>query len=587
MQQNFIFDPKPGLYLDDTPYSVELGWSTGDNIFFRYGKVEPLRPWEIFHQGTILGIPRGVTAWNVQPNFKLVGIGTDKRLYIHRGGEIYNITPIRSQGVLIDPFYVEENSAVVIVNHNNHGCGVGDIVTLVSNAPVGGVLLNGDYEVITASTNSYRVIGPNLANAAGPGGGTVNYIYEINTGLSTTVFGVGYGAGLYGAGLYGGPRNSITLTSLRVWTLDSWGEDLLAVHNNGNLYHWDATLGVSSRATLVVNAPTNNTTMVVDNQSGFVILLGANGNTLQVAWCDRGDFNNWTIGPDSLAGSRLLYSGSKITGGYQAAVGSVLIWTDDQVFRMVYDENNPEFIFNIVPVGASCSVIALRSMISVDSVVYWMGFDQFYVFDGTVQPIPCSMERTIFDNFDHNQAEKTSTALLRAINCIVFTYPIKSGGYNTVLYNYAEKSWSQASALQRSAWLTSLIYDHAFSLDENGIIYTHTDQPVEPYVDLTLKTKKWPYTVEQITKGPYRITESDPILYKRIRGRQLSIRYAGDAIAPETSYSWYVESGQMDIENGDYVWMLTREIPDIKWVDGNEVLRLGRMRFTAQPDGLR
>jgi hypothetical protein len=244
-------DFQPGVNKDDTPLSSEGGWVDADKIRFVRGKPETMGGWDAITPSTFSGIARGGHAWTDIQGRRYVAWGTATKLYALVSGTIVDITPAHSYGVLVNPFSTSNGSPTVSVTHTDHALVTGQTITFTNqSAPVGGLTLSGAYTVTVTDANSYTITaGSSATSTATNGGGNVDYTAAFQMGLvSATGEAGGYGSGTYSAGGYGG---SVTATDTlpRVWSLDNWGENLLAVPRGGALYEWQPAISYDEMMT--------------------------------------------------------------------------------------------------------------------------------------------------------------------------------------------------------------------------------------------------------------------------------------------------------------------------------------------------
>jgi hypothetical protein len=227
----------PGIIKDDTPLASEGGWVDADKVRFRQGRPQTIGGWETATVTKFDGIARGGHAWTDLMGQKQIAFGTAAKLYAYSGGQILDITPDFSEGVLVDPFTTENGSAIVTVEHEEHGLFADQTITYSHAAAVGGITIDGAYTVTSVITrDSYTITHTSAASSGATGGGAVDYVAAWQAGLVDGTGGLGYGTGAYGVGVYGLSSQTDYLPA--VWSLDSLGEILLANRRGGGLYIW-------------------------------------------------------------------------------------------------------------------------------------------------------------------------------------------------------------------------------------------------------------------------------------------------------------------------------------------------------------
>ncbi len=245
---------KAGVNKENTRYTNENGWYISDKVRFRQGTPEKIGGWVRVSAETFLGVCRSLWNWVTLGAENLMGVGTNLKYYIERDGAYFDITPIRETVTLTNPFTATNASSVITVSDTAHGCVTGDFVTFSGSTTLGGNItasvLDQQFQVTVIDTNSYTIsVSPVVANATdaagSPGGGTVSATYQINTGPEFQVPLYGWGAGGWGSGVWG--TGGVSTSTMRLWSANNWGEDLVFGPRGGGLYYWDATNGVATR----------------------------------------------------------------------------------------------------------------------------------------------------------------------------------------------------------------------------------------------------------------------------------------------------------------------------------------------------
>ena len=585
----------PGFNTEDSEYVTGPRWINGDNVRFRNGVLEKIGGWELYTDGTFIGVTRAVQGWSDLVGRPKFAFATNKKLYVVYGGTVYDITPIDATGTMAaDPFTTTLGSDIVTVVSNNHGRLAGDYVVFENATAVGGITIDGTYTVRSVlDANTFMITHTSAATSAGTGGGaSVTYIYYLSNGLEYGIYSYGYGVGPYGGSTWGTPRaTSTTELQLRTWSLDNWGEDLVGNPSGGYVYLWDNSAGTASRATKITNAPKCNS-ILVSPTDRHLIALGAvpNGGTdidpMLIRWSNQEDYDTWAPAATNTAGSLRLSDGSKIVGALRTR-NEILVWTDTAMYSMQF--LGPPYTFGVTQIATGCGLIGPNAAIEYGGVVYWLGkaCRQFYSYAGRVETIPCPILNHVQDDINLVQAYQVYAGMSKAFSEIHFFYC--SEGSTSVdkraTYNYTEKHWTFGN-MDRSAWAdvgsSGLLVPVAF--DMNGNIWQHESgsnadnsalaayaetgafelgegdkmtffdrlipdfERVSGTVNFTAYTKRYPNSTE-IIKGPYPITASTEKVSLRGRGRQIRFRVESDEV------------------NGDF--------------------RLGKMRLNVQPDGER
>jgi hypothetical protein len=565
---------RPGINRENTRYTTEGGYYDGDKVRFRQGTPEKIGGWQRLSASTFLGVCRSLWNWVTLGGLNLVGLGTNLKFYIERGGAYNDITPIRATETLTNPFTATLDSSVITVADTAHGAVNGDFVTFSGAAGLGGNItagvLNTEHQITLVNANSYTITVGAVANATdvsgSPGGGTVTAAYQINVGPATAIPVVGWGAGVWGAGVWG--TGGTSTTNIRLWSQQNYGEDLVFGPRGGGIFYWDATSGVTSRgvllrdlggtATITIASPAVVTSTVlytegaavsfsttgalptgitagdtyfafnnlgltfklldtagnVVNTSGmqsgvqtitpqdipvaqnflmvadtfrFIMTFGANdyGSAVQdpmlIRWCGQDDQFNWTPDATNQAGSVRLSDGSEIVTAIQTRQ-EIVVFTNAALYSLQY--LGPPFVWSTQLLGDNISIINQNAVALASGVVYWMGVDKFYAYDGRVQTLNCDVRRYVFSDFNQAQAAQVFAGTNEGFNEVWWFYC--SANSTTVdryvIYNYLEKIWYYGT-MGRTAWLDSGIreypmaatYTNNIVYHENGINDNETD----------------------------------------------------------------------------------------------------------------
>lgn len=367
-------------------------------------------------------------------------------------------------------------SSIITVTLVNHGLMVGTYYTVNVSTTVATVVLFGNYlvaSVIDADNFTFDAGSAANANASGrENGGNIRIDYLIHAGLVSSTYSGGYGVGTYGLGSYGIGVASTAVSPLRQWFFGNWGSFLIANYTNGDFYVWDPSSGVTSNpATIITNAPTANS-MFIAMPERQVVALGAAGDPLLIKWSDVDDYDQWTPDITNQAGSYRLPKGSRIVGGIQAPQMG-LIWTDLGLWAMQYIQ--PPLIYGFTEIASGCGLISARAMGILGGKTYWMSDKNFFVYDGSVNSIPCGVWDKVFFNIDTTQLDKITCAVNSAFDEISWFFPSGDGDGEVDTYvklNTALGTWDYGS-LCRTAWMDKSVITNASGVDENGYIQQH------------------------------------------------------------------------------------------------------------------
>ena len=490
--QKILF--KPGVNRENTRYTTEGGWYDCDKVRFRQGTPEKIGGWQQISSNTFLGVCRSLWNWVTLGNLNLLGVGTNLKFYIERGGQYYDVTPIRATATLNNPFALTA-SPVVTVTDVAHGCLTGDYVTFSGAVDIGGVgtnvtatVLNQEFQVTVTSVDTYTItisVTPNATAIAGsPGGGAaVVAAYQLNTGSAAAVPLTGWGAGAWSAGAWGigGTSN----TSIQLWSQKNWGEDLVFGPRGGGLYYWDATTGVGVRGYNLATAvgasdvPTKQNVVFVSDVNRFVFALGSTdygSSTLDpmlIRWSAQEDPLDWTPAATNQAGSLRLSTGSEIVTAIQARQ-EIVVFTDSALYSLQY--LGPPIVWGAQLLGDNISIVGPNAAAIGSGVVYWMGVDKFYAYDGRVQTLPCDVRRYVFSSFNSSQSAQVFAGTNEGFNEVWWFY-CSANSFSVdryVVYNYLERIWYYGT-IARTAWLDSGLRDYPIAATYSNNIVNHEE----------------------------------------------------------------------------------------------------------------
>lgn len=533
---------RPGINKELTSYANEGGWFDGDKVRFRKGVPEKIGGWEKLNSNTFQGTCRAIHPWVALSGTDYFGVGTHLKYYILEGIDYNDITPIRA--TFGNPqsnncFTTVSGSTTVKVEINSHGAATGDFVTFSGATAVGGVVatdLNKEFQVTVVDAGEFTIVVANAAtSAAANGGGTsITAAFQITNGLDTSVFGSGFGVGTYGRTGWSSnsdARNGTGSNILRIWSHDNFGEDLIINVRDAGIYYWDTSsnsgspfgraVAISDRAGADSTTPTVATKVIVSDRDRHVILFGADPvddigtqDRLLIRFCASEDPTTWKPEATNTAGSLRLSKGSEIVTAVETRQ-QILVWTDISLHSMQF--LGPPFTFGIQQLSASTTIISPNSPVPSGDVVYWMGIENFYVFDGQVKQLPCDVKSYVFDDFNKDQREKVFGVLNSSFGEVWWFYPSEGSdpaGPNEdidryVVYNYLENIW-YIGTLARTA-----------AIDRGSDLFP--------------------------------IAAGGQYLFLHERGNDDD----GNAMTS------YIESSQIDIEDGDHFAFISRVIPDL------------------------
>jgi len=459
---------RPGVNRENTRYTSESGWYVCDKVRFRQGTPESIGGWVRISSATYQGVCRALWNWITLQGANLMAVGTNLKYYIENGGLYYDITPIRKTTTGTATFAATNGSAVLTVTDTAHGVVVGDFVTYTLAASLGGAItatvLNKEHQIISVPTaNTYTINVTTVANASDVGNGGASTVanYQINVGPEIQIPLVGWGAGSWGAGTWGvGGTSGV---SLRLWSENNFGEDLIFGPRGGAMYYWVASTGLTVRGVALTsrggasNVPTVQNYILVSDVSRFVFAFGCNelGSAIQdpllIRWSDQESAVDWTPAPTNQAGSLRLSNGSVIQTALQVRQ-EVLVFTDTAVYSMQYV--GAPIVWGATMLGDNVSCAAPNAVSLASGVAYWMGVDKFYKYDGTVQTLKCDLWQYVFSDINLLQAYQIFSSTNEGFNEIWWFYCSKNSTTidKYVVFNYLENIWYYGE-LARTAWV--------------------------------------------------------------------------------------------------------------------------------------
>lgn len=508
------FQFRPGINREVTNYTNEGGWHDCDKVRFTKGFPEKIGGWTRKGILSFLGYARSLHPWRDLLGTRLLSVGTDLKFYAEEGGSYNDITPIRVTTAAGDvTFAAVDGSSIITVSDTDHGAIANDFVTFSGAVSLGGDItadvLNQEYQILSVvDTDTYTiqartantsitsitvdgqlVYTPVAANASDSGNGGSNTVgaYQINTGLDTALYGNGWGAGYWSRGTWGSATNINTaIGNLRTWSQDNFGEDLIFNPRNGGIYYWDRSASYTTyqRAVPLTDlsgasgAPTLARAVLVSNRDRHVIAFGCDPvdnigtqDPLLIRFSDQENAADWTPTATNTAGDLRISAGSEIITVFETRQ-QVLVFTDTSLHAMQY--LGPPFTFGINLISENTSIQGPMAGVAVDDMVFWMGQSEFYMYNGSVQRIPCSVRSYVFDDFNFGQGDKVFAGLNSAHSEVWWFYPSSSSALvdRYVVYNYQENVWYYGT-LARSSWVDRGAFESPIAAGLDGYLYEH------------------------------------------------------------------------------------------------------------------
>tara|TARA_R100000353_G_scaffold175773_1_gene147065 strand:- start:834 stop:2699 length:1866 start_codon:yes stop_codon:yes gene_type:complete len=613
---------RPGIMREGTSYSNEGGWFDVNKVRFKAGLPQKIGGWVKDNPNAFLGTCRALLSWIDLAGTKYLGLGTTFKYYIELGNTFNDITPLRNTTSAGDvTFSASNGSSEITVADTAHGAVKNDFVTFSGAASLGGnvtsVVLNQEYQIDSiVNANSYKIIAKDTSGTtvtanssdSGNGGSSVVGAYQINVGLDDYVSSTGWGIDAWGAGGWGESGVLSVTNQLRLWTHDHFGEDLLINIRGGGIFYWDETSGISNRAVELSSIATSNLAPTValqvltSEKDRHIIFLGSDPivgssrtgtvDPMLVTFGSQESLTEFEPLLTNTAGDLRLSEGSTIIGGVKSRQ-EMLIWTDTALYSMQFI--GPPFTFGLNLINNASGMISPKGAVVAPNGVFWMGYDNFYVYTGSVQKLPCTVLSYVFDDLNSSQAFKFFAFTNTQFDEVGWFYCSANSREidRYVVFDYADSVWTYGQ-ISRTAWEDqgtqnypravgdNYLYRHEFGYNDDG--NPMTDVFIESsdfdladgdtfsfikriipdvrflnnseggQVNIVLKTRNFPG--ESLTSSSTNVVSSStPQSHVRARGRQAVVR---------------LESDDDDTNAND----------DVGW-------RLGLLRMDIQSDGRR
>lgn len=533
----------PGINKESTSYTAEGGWFDGNLVRFKKGYAEKIGGWQKYNLASYEGTGRKLHNWVNLAGTKLLGLGTRFKLYLQEGANYNDVTPLRATTSAGDVTFAASNgSNTITITDASHGAAANDFVTFSGAASLGDLItaavLNHNYQINSVvNANSYTILataanGTSVSASSSDtsnGGGSTVGAYEISGGLDVFVGSTGWSADAWGSSTWGSTSSLAANNQLRLWSMDNFGEDLIANPRAGNIYYWDNTGGFGARAVPLSSrsganlAPTRGLQVIVSDVDRHVLVLGAdpivNGartgavDPLLIAFSDQENAAEWEPRSTNTAGDLRCSAGSEIVGGLRARQ-ETLIWTDVALYSLQFIGTPLTFGLNLINEGVT--LIGPNCAVNTPAGIFWMDRKGFYGYTGTVKDIKCTVQSYVYDDFNQSQSYQFFGFVNKEFNEVGWFYCSASSIVidRYVTYNYAEGTWA-IGQMSRTAWL-----DEGISIN-----------PIAAGKDSSL-----------------------PYLYSHELGND------DDGSAME---SVYIQSGDFDIGDGEEFQFIKRMIPDI------------------------
>ena len=586
---------KPGIDKQDTEAGAENRWVDSDNVRFRYGLPEKVGGWASLTTDTIVGVVRKQHAFVDNDGNRYVALGTDKFLLLYFEGQLYDITPVKTT-LTSATIATTNGSPTCTITKAAHGVKVGDIVQLNSVTLPGGTgYSNSDFEdknfqvISVPTTGTFTINQSSNASGTVSTGGSLSIIPYEPVGPREQTYGYGWGMDPYGNGNWGeaAAASDVTLEP-GLWSLSNFGEVLIATVLNGKTFTWNSGIGarLTTRASTTTsnfettNNPTKTRVTLVSPTTRHLIHLGtettigtpSTQDDMFIRFSDQEAINTYSPSATNTAGTQRLQDGTKIMGALKAKE-VILIWTDNALYTMKFIGS--PFTFGFEQVGTNCGLIGQNAVVEIDGAAFWLSPKGFFMFDGTVKSLSCTVEDSVFDNFDTTKGQQVNAGLNNLFTEITWYYPSSTSDFNNkyVVFNFGESAgvpggvWYTGTEA-RTSWMDATIYPNPYATkyDSTG-------------------TGTFPAVVGQTGLGQTTYFEHE---------------VGTDQVNPNgttTAVSSFIQSFDFDLEQrsrnqrgqasgpkiaGEVFIALRRFVPDFKTLQGNAKVTIGLKRYPQQ-----
>jgi hypothetical protein len=543
---------KPGINKDQTNYASEGGWYDMDKVRFRSGFPEKLGGWIVGTNDQYVGSARSVFPWTTTDGGLPIGIGTNEKMYISTGGNLYDITPIRatythsSTPSTDDCFATTDTSTTVVVTLTAHGAEDGDYVTFSGVVgPIGGVPaaeFNQEFKIANTTNNTFEITVTTAATStvAAGGGTAITAEFQWNIGNANVTAGYGWGVGPWSRGPWSSGYSTPVYLPAALIFQDNFNNDLIFNVQASNIYYWPYSATSIVRAELLSEqvgavAVPQQVTKIHFTSQGYLLAMGCTTydptatspdylgyyDPLMIRWsnvdADIGpDPLNWKPELTNTAGFLRIQTGSRIITSINTRQ-ETLVWTDTSLNSLQF--LGTAEVFGLQALSAHTTILGPNVAVGANNITYWMGNDKFYTYSGRVDTLPCTLRQYIFEDINRSQGEIFFAGSNVQFNEIVWFYCSSSSNEvnRYVIYNYSENLWYYGN-IERTAWMDAGVTEYPTAL-QSGWLYYH-----ENGVD---------------------------------DGQPLG--------APSLPITAYIQSADVDIADGDKFMLVRRVIPDVNF----------------------
>jgi hypothetical protein len=551
---------KPGVNRDQTNYASEGGWYETQLVRFRSGYPEKFGGWTVSNINSYTDSARAIFSWSTTNGSSLLGIGTNSRVYVGSGTTLYDITPVYATYTTsttpdTDNCIGTTNaSKTVTVTITGHGATTGTYVEFsgIAGPTIGGIPVTEmnttvQVTVIDANTFTFEATTTATSTTTGQGGTAITAIVYMPAGFPITTAGFGWGTSTWGRGTWGSGSTVPVFQPARLIFMDKFNNDLVfntqydtVSGTGGEIYYWAFDASFNTRAVLLNSvggavAVPQKVGKILFTPQGFLLALGCTNydaaasppdylgtyDPLLIRWSnvdpDIGpEPENWQPTVTNTAGFLRLQSGSRIITAINTRQ-ETLVFTNTSLTSIQF--LGTAEVFGLQELSHNISIIGPNALVGSNNITYWMGRDRFYTYSGRVDTLPCTIRQYIFTDLNYTQSSLIFAGVNNKFTEIIWFYPSADSNEidRYVVFNYLENIWYYGQ-LERTAWIDSGVFNNPVGLADG-----------------------WVYQHESGTN------DGQPL---------------GAAPLPITAY---IQSADVDIEDGDKYMLIRRIIPDINF----------------------
>jgi hypothetical protein len=551
---------KPGVNRDQTNYASEGGWYETQLVRFRSGFPEKFGGWTVSNINSYTDSARSIFSWSTTDGSNLLGVGTNSRVYVGSGTTLYDITPIYATyttSTIPDTdncIGTTNGSKSVIVTLTGHGATTGTYVTLsgivgptIGGIPVSEMNTTVQVTVIDANTFTFEATTTATSTTTGQGGTAITVVVYMPAGFPIATAGYGWGTSTWSRGTWGSGSTSPIFQPARLIFMDKFNNDLIfntqydtVSGAGGEIYYWTYNAAFSNDAVLLKSlggavAVPQKVTKILFTPQGFLLALGCTNydatasapdylgtyDPLLIRWSnvdpDIGpEPENWQPTVTNTAGFLRLQSGSRIVTAINTRQ-ETLVFTNSSLSSLQF--LGTAEVFGLQELSHNISIIGANALVGSNNITYWMGRDRFYTYSGRVDTLPCTIRQYIFTDINFTQSALIFAGVNNKFTEIIWFYCSAASNEidRYVVFNYLENIWYYGQ-LSRTAWIDSGVFNNPVGLS-NGWVYQHENGT----------------------------NDGQPL---------------GAAPLPITSY---IQSADVDIDDGDKYMLIRRVIPDINF----------------------